>query len=129
MGLEEFDGLDSTKTYLSQILPINGKRFAFTHEYDFGDGWNHEVLFEGSPTIDPKAKYPLCVEGKRACPPEDCGGIFGYTCFLEVISNPKYKEHDNMGEWIGGPFDSEDFDSKEATKAMRKRLPDWSSKR
>jgi hypothetical protein len=119
-GFEDFECVDSTTTNLSQILPKTGKRFSFKYEYDFGDGWEHEVLFEGSPTIDPTAKYPLCIQGERACPPEDCGGVWGYDDFLEAIRSPKHEEHENMLEWIGGPFDSEDFDPKQATKAMRK---------
>ena len=60
---------DSTTTMLSEILPANGKRFQFTYEYDFGDGWQHEVLFEGSPKPEKGTKFPLCLEGRRACPP------------------------------------------------------------
>ncbi|MCB9925604.1 MAG: plasmid pRiA4b ORF-3 family protein [Planctomycetaceae bacterium] len=126
-GFEDFECVDSTKTNLSQILPKTGKRFSFKYEYDFGDGWEHEVLFEGSPPVDPKAKYPLCLEGERACPPEDCGGVWGYGDFLEAISNPKHEEHDNMLEWIGGRFDPEEFDPKASTKEMKKGLPDWRS--
>ena len=128
-GFEDFECVDSTKINLSQILPKTGKRFTFKYEYDFGDGWEHEVLFEGSPTVDSKAKYPLCLEGERACPPEDCGGVWGYGDFLEAIRNPKHEEHENMLEWIGGRFDSEDFDPKQATKEMKKGLPDWRSMR
>ena len=58
-GIEEFECVDSTKTNNSKILSKTTKRFAFKYEYDFGDGWEHEVLFEGSPSVDPKAKYPL----------------------------------------------------------------------
>lgn len=128
-GFDDFECVDSTKTNLSQILPTTGKRFAFKYEYDFGDGWEHEILFEGSPPLDPKAKYPLCVEGERACPPEDCGGIWGYGDFLEAIRNPKHEEHENMLEWIGGRFDPDEFHAKKATKAMKKGLPDWRSMR
>lgn len=128
-GFEDFECEDSTRTFLSDILPKTGKRFAFKYEYDFGDGWDHEVLFEGNPSVDPKAKYPLCVEGERACPPEDCGGVWGYGDFLEAICNPKHEEHESMLEWIGGRFDPEEFNAKAATKAMKKGLPDWRSMR
>jgi hypothetical protein len=124
-GFDEFDGADSTKTLLSRILPKTGQRFAFRYEYDFGDSWEHEVMFEGSPALDPKARYPLCLEGARACPPEDCGGIWAYGELLKAIRNPRHKEHESLLEWVGGRFDSEQFDPKKATKAMKKGLPDW----
>jgi len=124
-GFEDFECVDSTKTNLSQILPKTGKRFAFKYVYDFGDGWEHEVLFEGTPAVDPKAKYPICLEGERACPPDDCGGVWGYGDFLEAIANPRHEEHESMLEWIGGRFDPEEFDAKQATKEMKKGLPDW----
>lgn len=124
-GFEDFECVDSTKTMLSRILSKTGKRFSFKYEYDFGDGWEHEILFEGVVPADPNAKYPLCVEGARACPPEDCGGVWGYGDFLEAISNKKHKEHESMMEWAGGWFDPEEFDAATATKAMKKGLPDW----
>ena len=118
-GFDGFACIDSTKTYLSHVLPGTDKRFAFRYEYDFGDSWQHKILFEGTPPVDLKAKYPLCMEGERACPPEDCGGVWGYGDFLKAIRNPKHEEHDSMLEWVGGRFDSEYFDAKEATAAMR----------
>lgn len=125
----EFELVDSTKTMLSEILPAKGKRFQFKYEYDFGDGWEHEVLFEGCPEPEQSKKYPLCLEGERACPPEDVGGIWGYVDFLEAIADPKHEEHENMLEWIGGKFDPEKFDPSKATKEMKKGLPDWRSMR
>jgi hypothetical protein len=79
--------------------------------------------------VDPKAMYPLCLEGARACPPEDCGSVWGYGDFLEAIANPKHEEHKSMLEWVGGRFDPEGFDAATATKAMKKGLPDWRSMR
>ena len=67
--------------------------------------------------------------GERACPPEDCGGVWGYGDFLEAIRNPKHEEHESMLEWIGGRFDADEFDAKQATKEMKKGLPDWRSMR
>ncbi len=124
-GFEDSECGDSTRTNLSQILPMTGKRFAFTYEYDFGDGWQHEVLFEGSPPVNSKAKYPVCLEGERACPPEDCGGVWGYADFLVAIGNPRHEDHESMLEWIGGRFDPDEFDPKQSTKKMKRALPDW----
>lgn len=124
-GFEDFECVDSTKTMLSDILPKTGKRFSFKYEYDFGDGWQHEVLFEGVVQVDPKAKYPLCLEGERTCPPEDCGGVWGYADFLKAVGNKKHERHKEMLEWVGGWFDPDEFDLATATKSMQKGLPDW----
>ncbi|MBI3554008.1 MAG: plasmid pRiA4b ORF-3 family protein [Elusimicrobia bacterium] len=80
------------------------------YEYDFGDGWTHTILVEKTlPPDDPK-KYPLCLEGARACPPEDCGGVPGYEETLEIIADPKHPEHEERLEWLGEPYDPEAFD-------------------
>jgi hypothetical protein len=65
---------DEADVQIGKLIPKSGRRARWLYEYDFGDGWLHEILFEGFPPIDPKAKYPLCLEGERNCPPEDCGG-------------------------------------------------------
>jgi hypothetical protein len=121
---EEFGYQDSMTTRISAILPKDGKRFSFQYEYDFGDSWQHEVLFAGIVLPDAKLKYPLCLEGARACPPEDCGGIWSYAEFIKAIQNPDNKWHKEMLRWIGGSFDPEHFDPAKATKEMRKGLPD-----
>ena len=113
---------DETDVLLSKLLPKSAKRIRWIYEYDFGDGWRHEVLFEGVPPIDPKAKAPLCLEGERACPPEDCGGPPGYADYLEAIADPEHEQHEEMMEWRG-PFDPSVFDAKKATKEMRKVKP------
>ncbi|MBI4457309.1 MAG: plasmid pRiA4b ORF-3 family protein [Acidobacteria bacterium] len=85
---------------------------AAEYQYDFGDNWLHDVTLEQILCREINVKYPKCVGGQRACPPEDCGGIWGYQEFLEAISNPTHEEHERMLEWVGGSFDSERFDSK-----------------
>jgi hypothetical protein len=110
---------DEAGVLLSKLIPKSGRKSRWIYEYDFGDGWRHEVLFEGFPPHDPKAKYPLCVEGERACPPEDCGGPWGYAEYLVAIADPQHEEHEAMLEWRG-PFDPEAFDAKQATRAMTK---------
>lgn len=125
-GFEDFECVDSTTTMVSDILPKTRKRFAFQYEYDFGDGWQHEVLYEGNPPLEKGKKYPLCVEGERACPPEDVGGVWGYAEYLEALADPQHEAHEEYLEW-SGPFDPDKFDPKQATKAMKKGLPDWRS--
>jgi hypothetical protein len=109
---------DSLTTLLSDILPKDGKRFVFKYNYDFGDNWEHEVLFEGIVKPSRKIKYPICLEGERACPPEDCGGEMGYEHLLEVLADPKHEEYLDLRQWAGD-FDPERFDPKAATWQMR----------
>jgi Plasmid pRiA4b ORF-3-like protein len=113
---------DETQVILSNLLPKSAKRTRWLYDYDFGDGWRHEVLFEGFPPLDPKVKYPLCLEGERACPPEDCGGPWGYVDYLAAMSDPNHEQHEEMLEWRG-PFDPEAFDPIRATRKMRKVKP------
>ena len=87
------------------------KKKSAVYKYDFGDGWHHSVVFEGAFPVDADVKYPVCLAGARACPPEDCGGPWRYTDFLEAIADPKRKEHEDLVEWIGSSFDPEQFDA------------------
>lgn len=80
------------------------------YEYDFGDWWVHEIVLEKILPAVIGNKYPQCIEGARACPPEDCGGVWGYEELLEVISNPKHEEYKERMEWLGGKYNPEDFD-------------------
>lgn len=121
---DETPPANSLSTRISQIIPKDGKRYSFRYDYDFGDSWQHEVLFEGCLRAAKGERYPLCVEGERACPPEDVGGVGGYREYLEALADPQHEEHSSLMQWRG-PFDAEQFDAKRATKAMRRGLPDW----
>ena len=72
------------------------------YEYDFGDGWVHEVLLEGILLKEQGVKYPRCIAGKRACPPEDCGGVPGYYRVLEILGNPDHEEYQETVNWAKG---------------------------
>ncbi|MFY8201694.1 MAG: plasmid pRiA4b ORF-3 family protein [Pirellula staleyi] len=113
--------IDSTGIKIGDVVPKSGKRISFEYEYDFGDGWKHEVLFEGCLAATEGQKYPICVEGERACPPEDVGGIFGYNEYLKIIGDPNHEQHEEMLEWRG-KFDPEKFDSKKASKKMQRGM-------
>ena len=97
------------KVLLSQVL--HKPKDSMVYEYDFGDGWEHVVVLEQALEAQPGGKYPYVVEGKRACPPEDCGGTGGYERLLHVLAQPRHPEHAEMVEWVGGSFDPEAFDA------------------
>lgn len=121
---EDFEGHDSTAIFVSDILPELGQQFAFNYEYDFGDSWEHEVLYEGSLPVEPGQTYPLCLEGERACPPEDVGGVWGFAEYLAALADPQHERHREYLKW-SGRFNPNRFDPKQATQQMRQGLPDW----
>jgi hypothetical protein len=82
----------------------------FRYEYDFGDSWIHEIKVEKVLAPEPGTRYPSCLAGKRACPPEDCGGVPGYERMLGILANPKDEEYEEITEWLGEEFDPEAFD-------------------
>jgi hypothetical protein len=108
---------DERGVKLSQIA--SGEGFTFRYEYDFGDSWLHNLVVEGVLGPEPGQRYPVCVEGERACPPEDVGGVWGYEMFLEAIGDPGHPEHERFLEWIGGEFDAEEFDLDAVNAALR----------
>ncbi len=82
----------------------------FVYEYDFGDSWEHQIMVEKISQLDPDISYPICIKGKRACPPEDVGGVWGYEDFLEAMGDSDNPRHRDLLEWWGGSFDPEAFD-------------------
>jgi hypothetical protein len=84
---------------LSDVAPQPGSRIRYT--YDFGDGWEHEITVEGVLPAEPGVAYPRSTAGRRACPPEDCGGIWGYDYLLGVLADPRHEEHAERLEWLG----------------------------
>ena len=108
---DELDIVNESKVKLSSYFSLNNKKAQY--EYDFGNSWIHDILLEKIIPIEEGEKYPRCIDGKRACPPEDCGGVWGYEYFLEVINDPDHPEYEERLEWIG-EFDSEAFDAKKA---------------
>ena len=83
------------------------------YEYDFGDGWEHQILLEKILPKDPQIEYPICIAGKNACPPEDCGGIHGYYNMLKILADPQNSDYEDVVDWIGDDFDPLDFDPEE----------------
>jgi hypothetical protein len=121
--MNEFEGdppvSDEHKTLLIDISPHT--RSVFMYQYDFGDSWEHvvqvEAIYDRQP---PEGKVAKCLDGARACPPEDCGGIPGYADVLEIIRDPKHDEYESTLEWLGGGFDPEAFSADKVNKYLRK---------
>ena len=116
---DHFDMDDEREMRLHQITEHEG--FKFRYEYDFGDGWLHQVLVEKILPPEPGQDYPVCIKGRRACPPEDVGGIWGYYYFLEAIGDPEHEAHDEYLEWAGDEFDPAAFDLEEVNRALHAR--------
>jgi len=120
-----FEVKDEKKVRLDAVL--HRPRARLVYEYDFGDGWEHDVVLEKTVSATPDRRYPLVLADKRRCPPEDVGGIGGYYHFLQAIADPKHPEHRDMSEWCGESFDPDAFDVQEVNAAFhggwRRRRP------
>jgi hypothetical protein len=103
-------------TTLRQVATRQKSRIFY--EYDFGDGWEHDILVEKVLQPEEGLRYPVCIEGEHAAPPEDCGGIPGYYMMLEAIEDPEHPDHEDMLEWVGGDFDSATFDLYEINEKL-----------
>ena len=115
----ELELVDEARARLDRVLPR--AKSAMIFEYDFGDSWEHKVAVEKILGPSDDLVVPSCIDGKRACPPDDCGGIWGYVDFLEAIGDPEHDQHDEMMEWGGEDFDPEHFDPKEVNARFAPR--------
>jgi len=110
----------SKNATLQSVLPVPNSHISY--EYDFGDGWEHQILLEKVVELDEPA-LTLCLEGERACPPEDCGGVWGYANLCAILKNPKHPEYKSMNDWLGSRFDSESFDLEAINKKLARLVP------
>ena len=115
------DDLDENQFRLSDVLPAVGDKMRW--DYDFGDGWEHNVVVEKIVETEPSVEYPVCLIGRRACPPEDCGGPQGYDQLLAVLADPSRPEHEEWQGWVPAGFDPAYFNVEEASLAMRSPRP------
>jgi DNA-binding transcriptional regulator YdaS (Cro superfamily) len=122
--LDDFGAIDYSGLRVSDLVTKHGAKLRMGYEYDFGDSWQHEVILEKVTEPEPGAKYPRCIDGEQACPPEDVGGVYGFADYVEAITNPKHGEYAEFLDWKG-PFDPAQFDAVKATRRMKKGLPTW----
>ena len=126
-GIPDSEFPDDTKNEnfykLYQIL--RKEKDYLLYEYDICDSWEHKVVLEKVFPLQKDIPLPQCIKGQRACPPEDCGGIWGYQDFLYAILEPCHPEHKDMLEWIGGSFDAEFFDIEQTNRMLMRfcKLP------
>jgi hypothetical protein len=115
VDIEEMECTDGRKVTLAEILPgMDGK---FRYEYDFGDGWVHQCVVEDVNPARPDTPSASCIAGKRACPPEDCGGPWGYAELLELHANPQIADPERR-ERLGESFDPAAFDAADVNQAL-----------
>lgn len=115
----EDDFEDPSKVTIASLMMMGVRDILYT--YDYGDGWEHTVEIEKEVICQPDVKYPLCTEGFGACPPEDCGGPYGYANLCSILSNPKDEEYKEMREWVGREFDPTKFSIGKANKNLRSK--------
>lgn len=109
--------IDERVVTVSQILPRVDAGLRW--EYDFGDGWSHVVVVEEIAEPTPKTRHPMCVDGANACPPEDCGGPWGYQELRSALGDPTNPEHEDMVTWAPEGFDPSRFDATATNRALR----------
>jgi len=108
---------DESRTRLGDLISTVGARLLY--EYDFGDGWQHELLLE-EVLLGDESFRQLCAAGDRNCPPEDCGGSTGFSELLKALQDSTHPEHDDIREWVGD-FVPESFSADDINRRLRRR--------
>ena len=104
---------------LTEVLPaIAGA--SFQYEYDFGDSWIHNLTIKDTVPSWTEQAFAVCLDGERACPPEDCGGPDGFAELLEAVRDPALPDHAEMVRWAGTTYDPERFDIERVNQRLRK---------
>ena len=99
---------DERRVNIDQAIGNGARKIRYL--YDFGDNWDHDIVVEKTTSAGGVATVPDCIGGRRACPPEDCGGLWGYSELLDILADPTHPEHEERLEWAGGPIDPNAFD-------------------
>jgi len=126
---DEFGDLeleDEKEVTVGSVLEAEGD--SLIYEYDFGDGWRHKVVVEKIVKADDTK--PVCLDGKRRCPPEDVGGPPGYQGFLEAIFDPNHEDFERFRTWAGDPVHAEEFSAEKVNRALKRfkwprKHPKW----
>jgi hypothetical protein len=109
--------IDYSNLKIKDLLKVKNDKIIY--EYDFGDGWEHEIVLEKIMPEDKMIKYPVCIGGERNCPPEDCGGVGGYYSIVERLKNPDDPEYEETIEWLEENYNPEYFDKEEINMLLQ----------
>jgi hypothetical protein len=112
---DELGWADETTTRLADVARV---RTRISYDYDFGDGWEHELVVEARSVAEAGRVYPACIAGEGACPPEDSGGVYGFAELKEVRAGPSSDERAEMLEWLEDDYDPARFDLAAASAAV-----------
>ena len=118
--------LDASDVTLGSLITDTKEKFSY--EYDFGDGWRHNIAVEKFLFRNNMISCPTCIDGQLNCPPEDCGGVLEFYDLLDIIANKQNPERKDMLVWLGGSYDPEYFDKDEVNKELKKiakYINDW----
>lgn len=112
----DYNSIDYKGYKVSDLL--KKEKDKITYEYDFGDDWIHEILLEKIEDKEMENNEAICIKGKNNCPPEDCGGMWGYYAMMEIINDPNHPEHEDYKEWLGEDYDPTYFNKDEINKML-----------
>jgi hypothetical protein len=116
---DDLDGSDEDSDMVTLAkLGLSKPGAKFNYEYDFGDGWEHEITVETVTKRNKNRHYPQCLKAVRACPPEDCGGVPGFARLLKIMKNPNHSEYEDTLEWLGEGFDPKFVDVDEINETF-----------
>ena len=117
-AVTETGASDEWEAQVGAVLPAVGRKLLYT--YDFGDTWNHEIVRERVVAGEEGRRYPVCLAGARACPPEDCGGVYGYENLVAALADPTDPDYEYWRERVGDDYDPEAFDLEAINKRFRR---------
>lgn len=104
----------------ARLDAVAGKGSRFGYTYDFGDWWEHEIVVEEVSAAQPGVRYPCCVDGERACPPEDIGGPTEYRELLDALADPAHPRRAVLTAWVSDRFDPDAFDPGRVSTLLRR---------
>ncbi len=114
---EDGEAIDEDSVMLSNLVEVGT---CFSYEYDYGDSWYQQIVVESVESIPQAVKTAVCLDGQRACPPEDCGGVRGFTEFLAAIGDPDHDEHQDYLDSVGGSYNPASFDLAAVNATLRR---------